>query len=247
LVVQGDDFGMCHALNEGVATAFTDGILTQTSTMVPCPWFDEAAALARALAIPAGVHLTLTCEWDHLRWRPLTAAASLRDGDGTFHRTVAAAQASLDDADAQAELVAQVARFQGAGLEPRYFDCHMGLVAPHAYAEVCTRFGRPFLYRDVEPHVAFTSVANLSHRDAETKEGWLLGHIAGLGPGLHLLVCHPGVPGPELAAITRPDSSLFPWAEEYRRSHLPALTSARVRSAAAARPVEPTRPCRRAR
>ena len=48
LVVQGDDFGMCHAVNTGVAEAFTNGILSQASTMVACPWFDEAAALAAA-------------------------------------------------------------------------------------------------------------------------------------------------------------------------------------------------------
>lgn len=72
LIVQGDDFGMCHAVNEGIAQSFQSGILTQTSAMAPCPWMSEAAALARELQLPVGAHGTLTCEWDHLRWRPLT-------------------------------------------------------------------------------------------------------------------------------------------------------------------------------
>ena len=58
LVVQSDDFGMCHAVNVGIVRAFTEGILTQVSTMVPCPWFDEAAELARHHAV-SYTHLTL--------------------------------------------------------------------------------------------------------------------------------------------------------------------------------------------
>jgi predicted glycoside hydrolase/deacetylase ChbG (UPF0249 family) len=67
LIVQGDDFGMCHAVNVGTMQAFQEGILTQASTMAACPWFTEAAALARESGIPLGVHQTLTCEWDFLR------------------------------------------------------------------------------------------------------------------------------------------------------------------------------------
>ena len=77
LIVQADDFGMCHAVNQGIAQSFQSGILTQASAMAPCPWIPEAAALAKQLKIPIGAHGTLTCEWDHLRWRPLTPGASL--------------------------------------------------------------------------------------------------------------------------------------------------------------------------
>ena len=77
LIVQADDFGMCHAVNEGVVEAFLDGILTQATMMVPCPWFAEAADLAHRHGIPVGMHSTLTCEWDAMRWRPLTRGRSL--------------------------------------------------------------------------------------------------------------------------------------------------------------------------
>ena len=105
LVVQSDDFGMCHAVNTGTVAAFLDGIVTQTTMMAPCPWFDEAAALAHEHDIPVGVHLTLTCEWDHLRWRPMTSGGSLVGDDGTFLRTVEDAQAALDRDEAVAELL----------------------------------------------------------------------------------------------------------------------------------------------
>lgn len=62
LIVRGDDFGMCHAVNQGIQRAFTDGIVTMSSTMAPCPWFGEAAEIAKDIGIPLGAHQTLTCE-----------------------------------------------------------------------------------------------------------------------------------------------------------------------------------------
>ena len=39
LIVRVDDFGMCHAVNLGIETAFRYGIASQTSIMAACPWF----------------------------------------------------------------------------------------------------------------------------------------------------------------------------------------------------------------
>ena len=83
LVVQGDDLGMCRAVNEGIALAHAEGILTQASVMAPTPWFAEGAAMARRQGLPVGLHVTLTCEWEYLRWGPLTPGPSLRGDDGT--------------------------------------------------------------------------------------------------------------------------------------------------------------------
>lgn len=54
LVVRGDDFGMCHAVNEGIRHAFTEGIVTTASTMAPCPWFGEAVKITKDVGIPVG-------------------------------------------------------------------------------------------------------------------------------------------------------------------------------------------------
>lgn len=229
LVVQGDDFGMCHAVNTGVVTAFTEGILTQVSTMVPCPWFDEAAELARTHAIPAGIHSTLTCEWDYLRWKPLTAGRSLRGSDGTFHRTVAEAAAAAVVEEAVDELVAQAEKFRAAGLTINHFDAHMGRVCVPAYEEVCRRFDRRFIYEGVEPNVGFDSVRGLSERDARQKKAWLLHRLETLEPGDHLIVTHVATPGAELRSITGPQSPVVRWAEEYRKSDLDVVTDPDVR------------------
>lgn len=241
LIVQGDDFGMCHAVNTGTVRAFTDGVVTQASTMVACPWFPEAADLAKEHGIPLGIHATLTCEWDGLRWPPLTAGPSLRGDDGlTFHRTVAGAQGA-DAGEATAELEAQTERFLAAGLEVTYYDVHMGMSQVTAYEAVTARYGAPFLYPGVAgASLSFASVKMLSDRPAETKKDWVLGYLERLAgrPGVHLLVSHCADDEPELAALVRPDSPVRAWARDYRVSDLDVLTDPAVAAAVEAHGIE---------
>ena len=239
LVVQSDDFGMCHAVNEGVVEAFTNGILTQASTMVPCPWFPEAARLATDHGIPAGIHLTLTCDWDYLRWRPLTAGPSLRDAEGDFPRTVRGAREVIDHDEALDELIAQVEKFRAAlGSEPTHFDTHMGVVSRRSYQAVCERYGIAFIYPNVDPHVSFDSISGLSERSAGEKLPWVLDFLERLTPGTHLLVTHCAVSSAEMAAVTSPDSPVYRWGQEYRESDLATLTSPDVRAAVERRGIE---------
>lgn len=240
LVVQADDFGMCHAVNEGIVAAFNDGIVTQASVMAACPWFSEAAALARIHSIPCGVHLTLTCEWDNLRWGPITGGTSLTGDDGTFRRTVPEARDAADHDEAVAELASQVERFLGAGLQPTHFDPHMGLVATTAYEEMCRRFDGRFIYPVMDRAFRFETMKMLSERDADGKSAWLVDHLEGLKPGTHFLCTHPGVTGPELSSITSPSSVPFRWAEEYRVSDLEALCAPEVRDVVERRGIELT-------
>jgi predicted glycoside hydrolase/deacetylase ChbG (UPF0249 family) len=237
LIVQGDDFGMCHAVNVGTLHAFQEGILTQASTMAACPWFTEAAALAREYGIPLGVHQTLTCEWDYLRWRPLTDGPSLVGDDGTFFRTVAEARASITRADAVRELSAQVAKFAAEGLPIHYLDVHMGESAPDAYDEISDAAGQPYIYGPVESQ-RFASIEILSDREAADKKPWVLDHIAGLTPGVHLLVTHCAVAEPELAAMTAPGTETYRWAEEYRLSDQAIVTDPEIRKAIEERAIE---------
>lgn len=230
LIVRADDFGMCHAVNEGIVRAFTEGIVTQSSVMVPCPWFTEAAALARDHRIPVGIHQTLTCEWDFLRWRPLTDGASLAGPDGTFYRTVAEARDAISHPHAVAELLAQVDRFADERLALGYLDVHMGAVAPQAYAEVAEKTETMFVYSALARERGLTSIDGLSERETSDKKPWLLGYLRDLGPGTHMLVVHPAVGGPELSSITGPDSIPYRWAEEYRIADLELLTDPEVRA-----------------
>ena len=86
LVVRGDDMGSSQASNEASIRCFRDGVMRDVEVMAVGPWFPEAARLLRENpGLDAGLHLTLTSEWDNVKWRPLTAAPSLVGKDGYFH------------------------------------------------------------------------------------------------------------------------------------------------------------------
>lgn len=54
--------------------------------MVPAPWFNEAVKmLTENPQVDVGIHLTLTSEWENVKWGPLTEAPSLVDKQGHFY------------------------------------------------------------------------------------------------------------------------------------------------------------------
>jgi predicted glycoside hydrolase/deacetylase ChbG (UPF0249 family) len=240
LVVQGDDLGMCRAVNEGIVLAATEGILTQTSAMAPTPWFGEGAAMAKRIDLAVGLHVTLTCEWEYLRWGPLTPGPSLRGDDGTFHRTVADAAARSDPAEAVAEALAQAARAEAAGLELTYVDPHMGVSVPPAYEAVCARNDLRFMYADegVSPHHDWASVVILSIGPVRDRTAWFVEQLERLTPGTHMVMAHPGVAGPELQALTDREAENSVWAELFRKRDLEALCAPEVRQVVESRNIE---------
>jgi hypothetical protein len=125
LLITADDFGMCHSINRGIVRAMTEGVVSSTNLLVPCPWFHEALSLAKRHQLPAGVHLCLTCDWDHLKWGPLTRAESLVDERGHFFGSYAELGRQAKEADIYAELKAQIERVKGLGRAPTHLDNHM--------------------------------------------------------------------------------------------------------------------------
>ena len=62
LIVNADDFGRSHSINEAVIRAHREGILTGASLMTNEPGFDEAVKLAKENPkLGVGLHLTLLC------------------------------------------------------------------------------------------------------------------------------------------------------------------------------------------
>ncbi|HEV8508266.1 MAG TPA: polysaccharide deacetylase family protein [Chitinophagaceae bacterium] len=86
LIVRGDDMGFSHSGNEALVKAYKQGIETSVEVIVPSPWFPEAVNLLEENPqLDVGIHLVLTSEWHNVKWRPLTAAESLRDSSGYFY------------------------------------------------------------------------------------------------------------------------------------------------------------------
>jgi len=149
LILNADDFGMCHDQNEGVMTGLKEGVFTSSTILVTCPWFEEAAAFARSNpAADLGVHLTLTAEWDTYKWGPVSArhaVPSLVDESGYLWQTVAQVyeHARLDEAEA--ELRAQIEKAVAAGVDVTHLDSHMGTLQLRAdYHEIYARLANDY-------------------------------------------------------------------------------------------------------
>ena len=89
LIINADDFGMCHAANAAITRSLTEGVVTSTTLMVPCAWAPHAMQwLAAHPDIPFGVHLTAVGDSLHYRWKPISCrdhVSSLVDETGNFY------------------------------------------------------------------------------------------------------------------------------------------------------------------
>ncbi|MFL6972795.1 MAG: ChbG/HpnK family deacetylase [Xanthobacteraceae bacterium] len=130
VILHVDDLGMCPGANRAFLELAAAGQVTCGSVMVPCPAFRQIAEAATAdPTLDLGVHLTLTSEWERLRWAPLSTrskASGLIDDDGCFWRDVRALAAHLVVEAAEEELRAQVEHAFEAGIRPTHIDAHMG-------------------------------------------------------------------------------------------------------------------------
>lgn len=124
LIINCDGLGLCHSTNDGVQAAIRRGIATSASLMVPCPWAWHAASELSA-DDDVGVHLTLTCEYPHYKWGPITQAPSLLGGSGGFPLSIADLWEHADLTEAHRELKAQIERAMEWGVEVTHLDSHM--------------------------------------------------------------------------------------------------------------------------
>jgi predicted glycoside hydrolase/deacetylase ChbG (UPF0249 family) len=97
--------------------------------MVPCPWFAEVPAYAKAHPeADLGLHLTLTAECQDYRWGPIASRAlvtSLVGPDGNFYASPddVAEHAKLNEV--ATEIRAQIERAKAMGIEPSHLDAHL--------------------------------------------------------------------------------------------------------------------------
>ena len=154
LIINADDFGMCHSANMAVEQLFKCGGITSSTIMAPCAWAGEAVNFAKNNPqFAVGVHLTTTSEWKHYRWMPVgRGGKSLVDGEGYMHHESDEFEKAADLADVDAEIRAQIEHLKGLGLEPSHLDNHMGSL----YGIETGRFGSCF-----PPALEFLSARNL--------------------------------------------------------------------------------------
>lgn len=132
LIVNADDFGMCHSFNQGIRQLLTEQAISSATLMMPCPWVREAALWSAAHPrYDVGVHLTLTSEWESYRWGPVnreTDTRSLVTAEGYFPADCRSVEQRADSDQVKAELTRQLELAYRLGVDPTHLDNHMGSV-----------------------------------------------------------------------------------------------------------------------
>ena len=251
LIVKGDDMGVAHGVNVATIRAYTEGVLTTTNVIMPGPWMLEAAAmLAEHPDLDVGVHLTITSEWERVKWRPITRAASLVDADGYFFPMVqprpgfppntSVKEAAPDLKEIEAEVRAQLELAKRHIPRVTYTWAHMGftslspevralvskLTAEYGLVEPIARFKPQFLGRVYE-----------QLDSGELKADRLAARLETLGPGLWLTVDHAATDTPEVQAIGHKG---YEQVAADRSAVLAAWTSPKVKAVIERRGIELT-------
>jgi predicted glycoside hydrolase/deacetylase ChbG (UPF0249 family) len=221
LIINADDFGMCHAVNEAIFRAFRGGLLCSTTLMVPCPWALHAMRfLADHRDFPFGVHLTVISDWIDYRWGPITSkekVPSLIGQAGSFydfaHMPEFLAQVSLGQLEV--EFRAQIEAVLTAGLKPTHLDWHALRIGGRAdIFDVMLKLAREYgLALRVAGRAWIERVQSrgLPTNDHDFLDSYLLDPVdkgaryeqllRALPTGVSEWAVHPGLDTPELRAI----------------------------------------------
>ena len=221
LIVNADDFGMCHGQNLGAIRSITEGLVSSCSLMAPTPWCLHAAEfLRRQPEVSFAVHLTVVSEYRNYRWGPLAPPAevpSLLDesgcffGDDRFDDLLATA----DIGELETEFRAQIEAIKALGLQPSHLDTHYG---PHEFRQdifdlvfrlareygLAMRAGSPQLVRRLLEQglpAAEHGVLDSGRIPPERKADVLAAKLRELPAGLSEWALHPGIATEELRAV----------------------------------------------
>ncbi|WP_054954903.1 polysaccharide deacetylase family protein [Paenibacillus dakarensis] len=127
LIINCDDFGQSAATNKAIMHILGEGKASSATIMAPAPGFEEAAAWSARRKQPnVGLHLTLTSEFEALRWSSLTGHPSLHDDAGFQYRTVKEFEQGSETRAVMKEIDAQYRLVQKAGIRISHVDNHMG-------------------------------------------------------------------------------------------------------------------------
>ncbi len=130
LIINCDDFGMYHAINEAIFRSLTEGVARSTTVMMPCPWGLHALqVLGEHPEFAFGVHLTLVCDYGNYKWGPVASrerVPSLVDESGYFYRyeRIPELLAEAKVEELEVEFRAQIEIVLAAGLKPSHLDWH---------------------------------------------------------------------------------------------------------------------------
>ncbi|MFC4777742.1 polysaccharide deacetylase family protein [Paenibacillus sp. GCM10023252] len=156
LIINADDYGLCHSSNQAIQQLLSGGAVSSATLMLPCGWAREAALWsARHPHLSVGIHFTFTSEWDNYRWGPVYRSGSTRSlvtSEGYFPKDAKTLEQQADPSEVRAELIAQVEMALQLGMNPTHADNHMGSLYGlqtgrdfiSIVLDVCAQYGLPF-------------------------------------------------------------------------------------------------------
>ncbi|SFD27182.1 polysaccharide deacetylase family protein [Spirosoma endophyticum] len=217
LIVRGDDMGYSHAGNEAILTCYKEGIEKSIEVLVPSPWFPEAVKMLEQIpTADVGIHLTLTSEWDNIKWRPLSDCPSLRDADGYFYpmirpnKNYPKRSVSENDwklAEVEKEFRAQIELAMKKIPRISHFSGHMGCTSlDDDVKALVKKLAQEYHIPQYDMRLGEIGVANVgyvgAHATSEEKLQSFMKMLESLEAGkTYIFVDHPGLNTPEVQAI----------------------------------------------
>ena len=221
LIVNADDFGMCHSLCEGGMRAIQEGLATSCSLMVPTPWGIHAMKLLKDNPhIPFSVHLCAVSEYAYYRWKPLSAPAkvpTLIDEVGCFVRDhlidEMVAGVNLDELEKEFRLQIDTvldygltpshldSHYHVAGLRDDIFDMTVSLALEYGLALRVTKADSIRKLQSKGLPTVDHEVLDSGRIELEKKESLFTSALEAISAGLTEWGIHPGIESQELKAI----------------------------------------------
>jgi predicted glycoside hydrolase/deacetylase ChbG (UPF0249 family) len=214
LLVRSDDMGVAHAVNQACLESVTKGIARSIEVIVPGPWFLEAVQMLKANPdIDVGVHLDLTSEWSDLKWGPVSKdVPSLVDENGHFYPTTQQRPGWPKNTgflvsdwkieEVERELRAQIEMALRLFPNVTHLSTHMGTASgTPELAALTNRLAKEYKLPVQLPDAKWGGGFGSKSDSFEDRVSAMIELIERLGPGLWILVEHPGMDTPEMRAI----------------------------------------------
>jgi hypothetical protein len=207
LITRADDLGYTHTGNVAILHCMRNGIIRCAAILVPSPWFEEGARLAKQNPdLCFGVHLGIIGEWQGYRWRPVLPYSEIRslvDEDGFLWPSPQEFWAHNPDlVELEREFDAQIALALKKGMTISYLDTHYVMPYNPKYRPIVERlrkkYNLPVSCLLGEHELDDFGIYSIP---PEEKEKALEQVLRNLKPGVHLLIAHPGLTSIENEAL----------------------------------------------
>lgn len=214
LIVRADDMGSSHSANIAIRRSYQEGYASSVEVMAVTPWFPEAVKfLEEDKDIDVGVHLTITSEWDNIKWRPLSFWHSIVDSNSYFfpvrsenayYPGQSLTEADIDIQELEFELRAQIELALRRIPRISHLTDHMGFTKLddrwlNVVLKLASEYGLPFDMN--QHHLVSLGYGGPSTSYREKKKSFIA-MLKTLERGeTYLFIDHPGINNAEMQAI----------------------------------------------